>query len=102
MTIYDLRNTMKVEYYHKHSNGGAISYYRNHKLDILTLGNDELLKELIAIGSLEDGENYNQYVLSQWDALNIAIRFELARETEKDLQKSDVFESIAKLIKPNK
>jgi len=94
MNIYDLRNTTKVEYYHKHSNGVAISYYRNHKLDILTLGNDELLKELIAIGSLEDGENYNQYVLSQWDALNIVIRFELARETEKQIDNADIGKAI--------
>lgn len=97
MTIYELRNTMKVEYYHKTPNGGGISYYRNNNFNTLTLTNDELLKELIAMGSLDNGDNYKHYVLSQWDALNIAIRFELAREAEREIDNADIGKAIENL-----
>jgi hypothetical protein len=97
MNIYNLRKTMSVEYYFKHANGGAISYSRNNKINVLTLANDELLKELIAIGSLEDGDNYDNYALSQWDALNISIRFELAREAEKEIDNADIGKAIENL-----
>lgn len=97
MDIYDLRAIIKVEYYHKHVNGGAISYYVNNKFNVITLGNDELKKELISIGSIDDDSNFDKYVLSQWDALNISIRLELAREIEKDLDNSDIGKAIINL-----
>lgn len=97
MTIYDLRNIMKVDYYYNTSNGACIIYYRDNNLNTLTLTNDELLKELIAIGSLDDGEHIDKYTLSQWDALNIVIRFELARETEKQIDNADIGKAIENL-----
>ncbi len=97
MNIYDLRNTMKVEYYHKHAHGCMISYHRNNIFHALQLSNDELQKELIAIGSIEEGDNYEQYVISQWDALNIAIRYQLSRDTEFQINNADIGKAIENL-----
>ncbi len=105
MNIYDLRRAILVYSFNTHSEGGSIAYMKNGKSNGISLTNSELLNELIAIGSLDvenDPEEFADYNMSQWDALNIAIRFELARETEKDLQKSDIFGAIANIINPNK
>jgi hypothetical protein len=104
MNIYDLRRNILVYSFNTHSEGGSIAYTNNGRSNGMALTNIELYKELVAIGSLDentDPEEFADYTMSQWDALNIAIRFELARETENDLQNSDIFESIAKITKPN-
>lgn len=88
---------MKVEYYHKHANGCIISYYINNIFHALQLNNEELQKELISIGSLEESDNYDQYVISQWDALNIAIRYQLSRDTEFQINNADIGKAIENL-----
>lgn len=101
MTIYELRNIMKVDYYNRHANGGTIRYYRDNHVYVLQLTNDELLKELIAIGSLEDTlhdeRQFSTYVLSQWDALNIAIRYQLSRDAEFEIDNADIGKAIENL-----
>jgi len=70
----------------------------------LTLNNNDVLSHLITIGSLEDDCTVQtmllSYRMSQWDALNIAIRYELAQEMEHDSNIMDIQKSINKL-KPN-
>lgn len=103
MNLYDLRNCILVITFSSHSNGAVIYYRNKDKSDSLNLNNTELLSELIAIGSLEDTLHderaFPEYQLSQWDALNIAIRFELARETEKDIDDSDIGKAIDNITK---
>lgn len=111
MNLYELRNSIMVYMYGPERNGSstnAIHYsinavYRN----IIHLEYTELISELIKLGSLGDNveikeETILNYHLSQWDALNIAIRFELAREQEKEIDKWDIFKAIADIIKPTK
>lgn len=101
MNIYDLRNCILVITFSSHSNGAVIYYKKKNESDTLNLNNTELLLELIAIGSLEDTLHderaFPEYQLSQWDALNIVIRFELAREMENEIDDSDIGKAIDKL-----
>lgn len=88
-----------------HSEGVSITYMKNGISNDISLSNIQLYKELEAIGSIDEDmspEEFADYNISQWDALNIAIRSELAKETEKEIENSDIFESIANIIKPNK
>lgn len=105
MDIYKLRNCIFVTIYYSHSEGGKILYIRDGKTNVIALTKAELVSELIAIGSLDDNSHVDEiadYILSQWDALNIAIRFELARDTQRELENSDIFNTIANITKPNK
>ena len=43
-----------------------------------------LKKELIAISSIEESDNISEYIVSQWDALNLVIRHELEMAIEKE------------------
>ena len=105
MDIYELRNAIMVYVYGPIRNEYTTIQYsinaiQRHEIK-LTL--NELCDELVAIGSLHEDYTTTEvenYKLSQWDALNIAIRFELARQQEKDLEKSDIFNAITNIIKP--
>jgi len=104
MNTYDLRKSIHVYAYDSHSEGCSIYYSLNRNTSSLMLNNIQLFQELVAIASLDDNagpEEYRAYNISQWDALNIVIRFELARETEKELDKGDLFQAIGKIINPN-
>ncbi len=104
MDIYELRSCINVYNFGRHDEGASIFYTMNKRNRSFVLDNETLLKELIIIGSLEDTiydeQQFQGYILSQWDALNIAIRFELTREQEKDIDNSDIFKAIANIIKP--
>jgi len=83
MNIYDIRHRVTVTSYSDHMKGAVILYTRRQgitSLNKISLNTDELIKELVSIGSIEEGDTLESYNLSQWDALHIAIRFELARE----------------------
>lgn len=97
MDIYQLRNCMQVTNYYTHTEGGMIYYIREGKTNIINLTSQELISELIAIGSLDenpDSEQIADYSMSQWDALNIAIRFEAAKDMEKEIDKADIGKAI--------
>lgn len=100
MNIYDLRRNIMVYSFNTHSEGGSIAYMKNGKSNGLALTNIQLFNELIAIGSLDenaDPEEFADYNMSQWDALNIAIRHELMLEAEKEIDNSDIGKAIEKL-----
>lgn len=107
MNIYDLRKSITVLNWEKTPQGAYIVYKKNKFPYSINFTRDELFKELISIGTYED--NYHDATefdeskcISQWDALNIAIRHELEKETEIELNDSDLFSAIAKITKPNK
>lgn len=100
MDIYKLRHCMLVTNFYSHTEGAMIYYIREGKTNIINLDRDALNAELIAIGSLDDDSDIEyiaDYALSQWDALNIAIRFELAREQQNEIDNSDIGQSIKRL-----
>jgi len=104
MDIYELRNAIAVTIYAIYKDSAVIRYTKSGKLNSISLSEIELVQELLAIGSINDErviDLMNNYNLSQWDALNIAIRFELAREQEKELDHSDIFKAIANIINPS-
>lgn len=100
MDIYELRNKISVTIYTIYKDGAIIRYLKGNHLNVISLSENELIKELIAIGSLDDVDNWGHlanYELSQWDALNIALRFELAREMDKEIDNSDIGKAIKKI-----
>lgn len=104
MNIYQLRNRMRLLNWRSY-NGGLTSFFYTIGSNncSFSLNNEQLTSELIAIGSIDESWTPKErlaYQLSQWDALNIAIRFEAAKEQEKDLDNSDIFKAIANIIKP--
>lgn len=100
MNTYQLRKCIHVILFHLNSESGSISYIKNGTASCFCLSREEFFKELVAIGSVDEDieyEDFMDYSLSQWDALNIAIRYELTREQEKDIDNSDIGKAINKL-----
>lgn len=96
MDIYELRRKINVYNFGHHVAGVTIFYKVDEQYSNVCLDPETLAKELDAIGSLDSnypGELAN-YTISQWDALNIAIRFELARAMDKELDNSDIGKAI--------
>lgn len=97
MDIYELRQKLLIVNFNTHCEGGTLLYFRDGKSNTLLLSNAELYEELISIGSLDEGtqpEEFADYVMSQWDALNIAIRYEAARDMDKEIDNSDIGKAI--------
>lgn len=68
----------------------------------LTISVSELKGKLFSINSIDDDitdEEYITYRVSQWDALNLAIRHELEKETEKEMNNSDIGKAIKNITK---
>lgn len=104
MSIKDIRNIVHVYAYTSHSGGATIKYliHNQDKNEIIRLNNIKMFSELVAIGSLDqetDPEEFADYSISQWDALNIAIRHELSKETESELDKSAIGKAISNIKK---
>lgn len=100
MNIYDLRRNIMVYSFNTHSGGGYIAYMNNGRSDGIILSKIELRKELELISSIDEemtNEEFADYNMSQWDALNIAIRHELMLEAEKEIDSSDIGKSINKI-----
>lgn len=104
MDIYELRRKTNVYSFGHHDNGVSIFYEVGERHCSICIDHATLSKELIMLGSWDDNLTIDEkmnYCISQWDALNIAIRFELARAQEKELDNSDIFKAIANVIKPS-
>lgn len=104
MNIYELRQAIHVTEFSSGVHGCTIYYdLLFDKGKIIRLDSKILVDELILLGSVDESfpiEAVGEYILSQWDALNIAIRFELAREQQNELDNSDIFKAIGDIIKP--
>lgn len=100
MNTYKLRNCMKVISYGIGQFAG-ITYLRYADQCTITLTHDKLLTELISIGSLDEGatiEDLGNYTLSQWDALNIAIRHESDKDMDETIKNSDIGKAFDKIL----
>lgn len=100
MTIHDLRGMVHVTTWINDDTGATIYYDVMGDTRAATCNISSLLSELIAISAIEsDSEYLDNYKLSQWDALNLAIRHEYAKFIEADIENSDIGKSINKIIK---
>lgn len=100
MDIYQIRNKTEVLSFYQHSEGVTINYSFDECSNSLTTNKESLLSELIAIGSIDDESTIgglDSYQVSQWDALNIAIRFEQTRAMDKEIDNSDIGKAIKKI-----
>lgn len=99
MDIYELRRKINVYNFGHHDGGASIFYKKGEQYCSFNLDKETLGKELNAIGSIDadfPGE-LDDYTISQWDALNIAIRFEQSREMDKEIDNSDIGKAIKKI-----
>ena len=103
MNIYDLRKHITVLNFEKTLQGATIVYKNGEWPSSISLTLDQLFRELIVVGTYED--NYHDRTefddstcISQWDALNIVIRHELAKELAKEIENSDLGKSIENLL----
>lgn len=105
MNIYQIRQEVNTNLHYVNANGATILYSRNGTTNVIKLTHDELIAELKAIGTIDDdtpnvSETFKEArILSQWDALNIVIRFEAARDMDKEIDNSDIGKAINKLLK---
>ena len=122
MTTEQLRKEIEVGNWHINYAGLSITYYRSYEnktnpipIDI-TLNPEECAKQLSDIGSIDSWEAdpfwiwsdstpyrwevfIHHYKLSQWEALTIAIRHELEKETEKEIRNGDIGKALDSITK---
>lgn len=104
MNITSIRQSAHVYTYSSHNEGCLICYIKDKTSRSLSLTSIQLLNELIAMGSLDEDvtpEEFADYNISQWDALNLVIRHESAIEMDKELDNSDIGKAISNITKPN-
>lgn len=97
MTLAEIRNMVHVYNYTSKGNNCRIYYYFNGRSKSLSLYWGALKKELIAIGSIEENDSLDNYVISQWEAISIAIRHEYAKALEEEPGMIDINKAIDKL-----
>lgn len=59
-------------------------FHRNEKT--VKLSKDELISELIAISSIDNTAEFEDYTISQWDVICIVVRHELKEATDKEIE----------------
>lgn len=99
MDIYELRRKTNVYNFGHHAHGVSIFYKVGEQYCNVCLDQEMLAKELDAIGSIDStfpGELDN-YIISQWDALNIALRNEQTKAIDKEIDNSDIGTAIKKI-----
>lgn len=109
MTTSELRQKIHVINFNSHSDGANIHYLvrtsQGPYCNCLRLNNTELFEALQSIGSVDEDfgdEEWADYVISQWDALTLAIRYEYEQSAIKDINKSDLGKAIGNLLTSNK
>ena len=128
MTTEQLRKEIEVANWHINYAGISITYYRTYEnktnpiaIDI-KLDPEECARRLSAIGSIDSWCDYDGQIeiyweqdsfmkremfnvfssffkLCQWEALTLAIRHELEKETEKEIDNGDIGKSIDSITK---
>lgn len=100
MTTQQIRKNILVYEFKNDAIDAEIRYLYNGTLKAFMASAEALYTELLAIGSVENKKQYSGYELSQWDALNLVIRHELAIEIEKEDGMMNIDKAIEKLKKP--
>lgn len=120
MTTEQIRKKIKVDNWRFDQAGIYISYtYFNSKKNIwvstgLELGKEEVCQELSKLGEINYyGENdiewendrwdwyafSEEWIFSQWDALNLVIRHEYNKSVEEDVNNGDIGKAVNNLLK---
>lgn len=91
MTTHEIRKSIFVESWLYDKSGFsdtviAIRYRFRLKQKTLVLTKDDLISELIAISSIDNAAEFDQCVISQWDALCLVVRHELKEATDKEIE----------------
>lgn len=96
MDIYELRRKTNVYNFGHHAHGVIIFYTVGEQYCNVSLDQEMLAKELDAIGSIDSTypDELVNYKISQWDALNIALRYEQAKAMDKEIDNSDIGKAI--------
>lgn len=105
MTTQELRQLIYIVSFHHDSDGCAIKYIFNGAVNNLIINSFALRDYLEKIGSIEEDiepESWEDYSISQWDALSIVIRSEYEKIVDKDVNDSDLFSALNKLLNPHK
>lgn len=121
MTTDQLRKEIIVSHWTLHSAGITIGYYINTKHDPqwLKLNPEECARQLSAISSIDSWESHgsmfsglllnigtqsmnwnafvNEFKLSQWEALTLAIRHEYELSIEQDSNMMNITNAVNKL-----
>ena len=84
MTTQQIRSNIHVFNFHNDPSGAVIRYMWGDEVTSIVLSAELLQQDLCYIGSIEDDEDISNYQLSQWDALNLACRAEMARQIQAD------------------
>lgn len=96
MDIYELRRKINVYDFRHLPHSVIILYTVGEQYCNVSLDQEMLAKELDAIGSIDSTypDELVNYKISQWDALNIALRNEQAKAMDKELDNSDIGKAI--------
>lgn len=97
MTTQKLRQSIQIVNFSSHSNGCNIQYIIDRQVRSLCCDDIAMLKRLTDIGSIDEGihpEEWADYNISQWDALNLVIRHEYEKAIEEEVNSSDIGKAI--------
>lgn len=123
MTIDHIRNCIKVNYYQCHAIGVLIQYWWSTKTSEaweekeLSLNPEDFLIELKSMGEIEDwlrdessrlvikigvewihwGAFIDKYIFSQYDAIQLVIRYEYAKSLESDTNMLEIDKALEAL-----
>lgn len=97
MTISELRQQIHVTHFEIQGPRTRLNYRKEGEWKYLLLPTINIIEELIAIGSIDSVSEFEGYQLSQWDGLNLAIRYEYAKTLEEESGMIDINKAIDKL-----
>lgn len=90
MTTHEIRKNIFVLSWVYNANRLPYTFYIVYRFEgkgkTLILTKDDLISELIAISSIDNAAEFDQYAISQWDALCLAVRHELKEATDKEIE----------------
>lgn len=99
MTTFDIRKNIKIISWGKNEHLSFFQYEYNGILKALELSIPALSSALFQLASIDDPDKVFNYIISQWDALNIVIHEELINEINKEDGMIAIDNAIKKLKK---
>lgn len=93
----DIRNSIHVINFYNHSGGASIHYIFNMMKKTLVIDKADLYFFLKELSSVDDEEQFDDYVISQYDALMIAVRHENDQMFNQMMKGANIEPTINKL-----
>lgn len=90
MSTSHVRHNVHVINFYNHSEGASINYIFNGCKKILVIDKDNLYEQLLDLSSIDDREQYDDYSISQYDALMLSIRHEHSLIFDSMVKSTDV------------